>query len=76
MSHDFDFRLTFDLDIGVKAQIGGYIFYASRKSDFYLLYYQRININKNVIEAVSIENNDLFMTHSIILWVEISRYQS
>ncbi len=34
MSHDFDLCLTFDLDVGVKAKFGRYIFYASRKSEF------------------------------------------
>ena len=32
MSCDFELRLTFDLDMGVNAKLGGYIFYASRKS--------------------------------------------
>ena len=35
MSQDFDLHLTFDLDIGVKAKFGCYIFYPS--SEFYLL---------------------------------------
>ncbi len=33
-SRDFD-CLSFDLDIGVNAKFSGYIFYASRKSEFY-----------------------------------------
>ncbi len=37
MSRDFDVHLIFDLDIGVKANFGGYILHASRKSEFYLL---------------------------------------
>ncbi len=37
MSHDFDLGLTFDLDIWVNAKFGGYMFYASQKSELYLL---------------------------------------
>ncbi len=37
ISHDFDLRLIFDLNIWVNAKFGGYIFYTSRKSEFYLL---------------------------------------
>ena len=36
MSHDCDLHLIFDLNIGVNAKFGGYIFYASQKSEFYL----------------------------------------
>ena len=34
---DFDLCLTFDLDIGVNAKFGRYVFFASWKSDFYWL---------------------------------------
>ncbi len=37
MSSDFDLCLTFGIDIEVNVKFGGYIFYASRKSDFFLV---------------------------------------